>query len=95
MAITAPTANAVVAGSVNVQLTAADNVGLSRIELRVDNTLVGTYPGTTRAITWDSRSIADGAQTLAVRAVDGAGNSRDATVAVTVQLRSANVTVTK
>jgi hypothetical protein len=85
LAITAPAANTVVSGTVNVQFTAADNVGISRIELRVDGSLVGTFSGTTRTIPWDSRTVGDAAHTLAVRAVDAAGNSRDASVSVTVR----------
>ena len=85
LSISAPAANSVVSGTVNVQLTAADNVGISRIELRVDGTLVGTYSGTTRTIPWDSRTVADGSRTLVVRAVDNAGNGRDASRVVTVR----------
>jgi hypothetical protein len=85
LSITAPAANTVVSGTMNVQLDTADNVGLSRLELRVDNRLLGTYPGTTRTIPWDSRTVADGAHTLTVRAVDAAGNGRNASVPVTVR----------
>jgi hypothetical protein len=95
LAITAPAANSVVSGTVNVQLSATDNVGINRIELRVDGILVGTYPGTTRTIPWDSRKVADGSHTLVVRAVDNAGNGRDASRVVTVrQPQPASVRIT-
>jgi hypothetical protein len=85
LSVTAPAANTVVSGTVNVQFTAVDNTGIDRIELRVDGGLVGTFSGTTRTIPWDSRAVADGSHTLAVRAVDGSGNARDASVSVTVR----------
>jgi hypothetical protein len=72
-------------GTVHLKLTTADDVGISRIELRVDGHLVGTFAGTTRSISWKSHKESDGAHTLAVRAVDAAGNAGDVSVGVVVR----------
>jgi hypothetical protein len=85
VAITSPAAGAFVWGTVNVQFTAADDVGIKRIELRVDGLLVGTFSGSTRSISWDSRKVPEGAHKLAVRVVDAAANARDASVVVSVR----------
>ena len=80
-----PTAGSTVAGWVAVAVGAVDNVGVSRVELYADGSLVGTDLTAPYQFSWDSARSADGAATLAARAFDEAGNRGDAApVIVTV-----------
>ncbi len=65
-------------GTVSVLVNAADNVGVTRVELYVDGVRTGmstTAPFTT---TFRARGLAKGAHTLMCRAYDAAGNRGDA-----------------
>jgi len=77
-AIITPTDGATVAGWVAVAVNAVDDVGVSRVELYADNTLVGTDLTTPYQFSWDSTQSGGSAATLAARAFDEAGNSGDA-----------------
>jgi subtilisin family serine protease len=83
--VTAPLANASVAGLVSVNVSASDNVGVSRVELRVNGTLVATDSASPYSFTWDSRNVADGVAKLVATAYDEAGNAGvSSTVSVNV-----------
>lgn len=91
VAISAPLASATVSGSVPVSISAADNVGVSKVELRVNGALYATDTGSPFAFSWDSTKVANGMATLAAVAYDAAGNS---TTSAPVAVNVANV-VTK
>lgn len=74
VSITAPTGGRV-SGIVNVDLSATDNVGVARVELHVNGTLVATDATQPFGFAWDTEAIADGNATLVVRGYDAAGNS--------------------
>ena len=83
--ITSPAGGTTVAGWVAVAVGAVDNVGVSRVELYADGSLVGTDLTAPYQFSWDSTRAGDGAATLTARAFDGAGNRGDAApVTVTV-----------
>jgi hypothetical protein len=86
IAIAIPSSGSTVAGIVTVSGTAADAVGVTIVEVQVDNDAFQLATGTT---TWtsafDSRFFADGAHTIRARAGDAAGNvSAVASVSVSV-----------
>ena len=85
VSITAPLAGSTVAGSVSVAVTAKDNVGVSRVELRVNSTLVGTLFTAPYTFSWNSTTVANGGAILVASAFDAAGNTASATTNVTVQ----------
>jgi len=88
--ISAPLGSATVSGLVPVNVTAADNVGVSKVELRVNGSTVATDTATPFAFSWNSASVANGIANLTAVAYDAAGNVRtSAAVAVNV----ANTTV--
>ena len=60
VSITAPGAGASVTGPVALAASASDNVGVSRVEFRVDGTLVLSDPTAPYAATWDATSAASG-----------------------------------
>jgi hypothetical protein len=85
VSITSPGASASVAGVVPVSVTAADNVGVTKVELRINGTTVATDTTAPFAFNWDSATLANGAASLVAVAFDAAGNSRASTpVTVTV-----------
>jgi hypothetical protein len=85
VSITSPTGGAKVSGVVPVDVTAADNVAIARVELLVNGTVVATDTNAPYAFAWDSAGAADGEATLVARAVDGSGNAASsASVKVTV-----------
>ena len=72
-------------GLVPVSVSAADNVGVSKVELRVNGVLVGTDIGAPYALSWDSTKVANGMSTLMATAYDASGNvANSASVAVNV-----------
>ena len=73
VAITSP-AGGTVSGVVPIDVSAADNVGVTRVELYVDGELVGTETSEPFAFSWDSTTVPDGPVTLVAYAYDGAQN---------------------
>ena len=83
--ISAPLGSSTVTGPVPVNVSAADNVGVTKIELLVNGTLVATDTATPYAMSWDSTKVANGTASLVARAYDAAGNAANsATVVVNV-----------
>ena len=83
--ISAPLANATVSGLAIVNVTATDNVGVARVELRVNGNIVAVDSAAPFAFSWDSTGVSNGMSTLVAVAYDAAGNNTaSATVAVNV-----------
>ena len=82
--IGAPIAGAKVSGLVAVDVSASDNVGVSRVELFVNGTKFASDTTAPYSFSWDSAAVADGNASLTAYAYDAAGNfaSRAVTVAV-------------
>jgi len=73
-AISSPTGGTV-SGLVNVAVSAADNVGVTRVDLRVNGTTVASDTLAPFQFAWDSTKVANGAATLTAVAYDAAGNA--------------------
>ncbi|HEX5922362.1 MAG TPA: LamG-like jellyroll fold domain-containing protein [Baekduia sp.] len=88
VSVTAPAAGATVSGaSVALSATAADNVGVTDVQFRLDGTTnVGALDTTPPyAVAWNTTAVSTGAHTLTAVARDAAGNSATSTsVSVTV-----------
>ena len=83
--ITAPVDGATVSGTVLLAAAAADaGSGMSRVEFRVDDVLIGTSYGPTYTTNWNTIAVPAGLHVMAARAYDMAGNSSTATITVTV-----------
>ncbi|MCV2369242.1 MHFG family PEP-CTERM protein [Roseateles oligotrophus] len=83
--ISAPLASSSVSGMVAVDVVASDNVGVTKVELRVNGATVATDTVAPFGFSWDSSKQANGMNTLAAVAFDAAGNSASsATVSVNV-----------
>jgi hypothetical protein len=85
VSITDPTGGAMVSGAVTVTASAADNVGVTQVQILVDGVPIATDTSAPYTTSWDSSTVANGSHTLTAVAQDLAGNSMtSAPVAVTV-----------
>ena len=83
--ITSPANGATVSGTVTVSANASDSVGVTRVELYVDGSLVGSDTTSPYAISWNTTSASNGGHSLQTRAYDAATNvGSSAVVSVTV-----------
>ncbi|HOP40570.1 MAG TPA: S8 family serine peptidase [Geobacteraceae bacterium] len=73
--ITSPSNGAAVNGIVPVNVTASDNVGVTRVELYINGILHATDTTASYSFTWDTASLTNGTYYLTAVAYDAAGNS--------------------
>jgi thermitase len=90
VAIASPTGGTV-SGTVSVSVNSSDNVGVTRVDLRVNGNAVASSNVSPYKFSWNSTTVANGAVTLTAIAYDGAGNSR---VSTSVSLNVFNATGT-
>jgi len=86
--ITAPAEGAVVSGTVIVSVAAADDVGVTQVELYVDGSLFATDTAPPFSFAWDTAKCGDGLHTLTAVAHDAAGHTG---VSAPVQVTVANL----
>jgi hypothetical protein len=73
--ITSPLNGAVVSGTGStVSVTASDNVGVTKVELLRDGTLLSSSTTLPYQFTWNTMTVANGSHTLLAKAYDAAGN---------------------
>jgi subtilisin family serine protease len=89
-AIAAPLGGATVSGLVPVSVNASDNVGVARVDLKVNGTVVATDNSAPFSFSWNSAATANGAASVVAVAYDAAGNAGSS---ATVNVNVANVTV--
>jgi len=83
--ITSPADGATVSGTISVDVSAADDVGVTQVNLYLDGALLATDTTESFSFTWDTTQSSNGTHTLQAVAYDAAGNSgTSATVSVTV-----------
>lgn len=82
--VSATVPSTTVKGIITVSATATDNIGVTRVELYAGGVLVASDTASPYSFSWDSRSRADGATSLVVKAYDAAGNVGSKTLSVTV-----------
>jgi hypothetical protein len=85
VSIAAPTNNATVSGTVSVNATASDNLGVSKVEFYVNNVLQATDTASPYTFSWNTTSVTNGSYILSTKAFDAATNiGLSSTVSVTV-----------
>jgi hypothetical protein len=85
VSITAPLNGATVVGTVSINATASDNIGVTKVEFYVDGALKSTDMTSSYSYSWDSTSAANGSHSLTAKAYDAALNvGTSSTVSVTV-----------
>jgi thermitase len=91
--ISAPLAGATVSGTVAVQGTATDNVGVTKIEFYVDGALSTSTTTSPFSFSWDTAGVTNASHTLSVKAYDAAGNVGTASVTVTLSNTAPTVSI--
>jgi hypothetical protein len=85
VSITAPASGATLTGTVAVNATASDNVGVTKVEFYLDGALQSTDTTSPYSWSWDTTGSANGSHSLTAKAYDAALNSAtSAAVGVTV-----------
>jgi Concanavalin A-like lectin/glucanases superfamily/Bacterial Ig domain len=85
VAITSPAAGNVM-GTVAIQATASDNVGVEGVQFKIDGANLGAEDVTAPyAASWDTTLVPDGSHTITAEARDAAGNIGTASVVVNVR----------
>lgn len=82
VAIAAPLDGSAVSGLVAVDVTASDNVGVTRVDLRVNGSTVASDTVAPFQFAWDSSKVANGPATVVAVAYDAAGNGKTSTSVV-------------
>lgn len=85
--IASPLASSTVSGLVPVNVTASDNVAVTRVDLRVNSTVVASDTTGPFAFSWDSTGVSNGMNSLVAIAYDAAGNAAGSTA---IQVNVAN-----
>lgn len=93
-AITSPAGSSSVSGNVTVTVDAADNLGVDRVELQANGTVVGTDSASPFSFSWNSTGAPSGMSTLVATAYDKAGNA-GASTSVSVNVANATSAMTK
>lgn len=75
--VAAPLQASTVSALATVDASAVDNVGVTKVELWVGNSLLGTDISAPYSFSWDTTKFANGAYTVVARAYDAAGNRGD------------------
>lgn len=88
VAIASPAGGTTVSGLVPIDVSASDNVGVTRVELRVNGALVSSDVAAPYQFSWDSTGAANGGVSLTAVAYDAAGNAQTS-AAVSVNVANA------
>jgi len=85
VSIAAPLGGASVSGLTTVDVSASDNVGVTKVVLQVNGSTFATDTASPFQFSWDTAALANGAANLVAVAYDAAGNNKaSANVSVTV-----------
>src|SRR5882724_4984644 len=84
VAISSPLTGATVSGTVLVNGTASDNIGVAKIAVSVDGSLLLTSTSSPFSFFWNSATKANGSHTLMATAYDAANNTKSASITVNV-----------
>lgn len=90
----APLGGSTVSGLVPVTVNTSDNVGVARVDLVVNGTVVATASGGNASFSWDSSGVANGKASVSAVAYDAAGNAGNAS-AVSVNVSNISTSVVK
>jgi chitodextrinase len=83
--ITAPIADSAVSGTVPVQVSATDGAGVTKVELYVNGSLIGTDTTSPYSFSWNSTAAPNGTELLTAKGYDASGNVGTDSFNVSVQ----------
>lgn len=88
VSFTKPTAGEKLSGTAAIEISASDNLGISKVELRIDTAVAKTFTSVPYSYNWSTTSAANGNHTLNATAYDGANNK--GYTEITVQVKNGN-----
>ena len=94
VSITAPFSNSTVTGLIPVNVNATDNIGVTKVELRVNGVLSSTDSLAPFAFSWNSEAVTNGMKSLVATAYDAAGNVTNS-IAVDVNVSNSAIVDTQ
>jgi len=80
----APTGGASVQGTVTVQISASDNLGVTSVSTTIDGLSLGTETSGPYTFQWNTTLVSNGLHTLIATASDAAGNASSTSITVNV-----------
>ena len=92
ISIVSPIGGSAVSGVVQIQGSATDNVGITRVELWVDGRFDSTCGSVTFSCSWNAGAAAPGSHSLTVKAFDAAGNMGSASESLGIAASTINDT---
>lgn len=95
VSITSPANGATVSGSIAVNVSASDDVHVSKVVISVDGKVLATDTASPYSASFVTTGYANGNHTVTATAYDAAGNNKTAQVGVTVQNSSVQPTADK
>src|SRR5579884_113050 len=84
VSINSPASGATVSGTVTIQASASDSVGIASVSFYLDNTALCTVTLAPFNCAWNTSGAASGTHTIMATARDTAGNSASATISVSL-----------
>jgi hypothetical protein len=75
ISITSPSDGATITGTINVEVSATDNVGVVKSELYADGILVASSTTAPFTLKWNTRKVKTGQHVVKAKAYDAAGNA--------------------
>jgi hypothetical protein len=84
VSITSPANGSTVSGTITVQITAVDNVGVASVSFAVDGTTSCTDATSPYSCSWNTATVGNGSHTLTATATDGASNTASTSISVNV-----------
>lgn len=84
VSFSSPANGSILSGTVDVQVSASDNRGVSAVSFYVDGVLQSTKTASPYTFTWDTTRASNGSHTLRAVASDAAGNSANSQISVSV-----------
>lgn len=83
VSITSQEDGSTVSGTVEIQVSATDNVGIDKVELYIGDTLVGSDSQSPYTFSIDTTKYEDGTYTITAKAYDTSGNTAEASIKLT------------
>src|SRR5262249_23734620 len=84
VSVSSPSPGATSVGTIQVQGTASDNVGVTKVEYYLDSVLRSSSTGAAFSFPWNTAGVANGSHTITIKAYDAAGNVGSASETDTV-----------
>lgn len=94
VSITAPADGDTVSGLVDITATAADDVGVTRVDFAIDGSVLTSDTTSPYSMGWNTFGVTEGSHTITATAYDAAGHSTSATITVNIDRTGPSLSIT-